>query len=92
MLADGIRREAFASELVTLSERSLGNIENYATAITQYQAIGENLATATISTKATLACLERTTAETAVQVARSTAAIVFINESQAEIDDFLKNI
>ncbi|MEX7635076.1 hypothetical protein [Serratia marcescens] len=92
MLADRKRREAFANELVTLSESSLGNIANYTNAITKYQAIGANLATATISTTATLACLERTTRETATQVARSSAVIAFINESQAEIDDFLKNI
>lgn len=92
MLADSKRREAFANELVTLSESSLGNIANYTHTITKYQAIGANLATATISTTATLACLERTTKETATQVARSTAVIAFINESQAEIDDFLKNI
>lgn len=92
MVADSKRREAFASELVTLSESSLGNIENYSNAITRYQTIGANLATATISTRATLTSLERTTNETAAQVAKSTAAIAFINESQSEIDDFLKNL
>lgn len=92
MLTDSKRREEFASELVTLSESSLGNIENYSNAITQYQAIGSNLATASISTTATLASLERTNKETAVQVARSTALISFINESQSEIDDFLKSL
>lgn len=92
MFADSKRREVFASELMTLSESSLNNIKNYANAITKYQVIGENLATATISSTATLACLERTTNETIAQVARSTAVIGFINESQSEIDDFLKNI
>ncbi|MEJ8325666.1 hypothetical protein WKI40_21280 [Kosakonia sacchari] len=92
MIADSKRREAFAGELVTLAESSLGNIENYSKAVTQYQAIGANLATAAISTTATLASLERTTQETAVQVAKSAAVVAFINESQSEIDDFLKNL
>ncbi|WP_414850126.1 hypothetical protein [Kosakonia quasisacchari] len=92
MIADSKRREAFAGELVTLAESSLGNIENYSKAVTQYQAIGANLATAAISTTATLASLERTTQETAAQVAKSAAVVAFINESQSEIDGFLKNL
>ncbi len=92
MVADSKRREAFASELVTLSESSLGNIENYSRAISHYQAVGKNLAHATISTEATLASLERTRHETAMQVAKSTAMVAFIHESQSEIDDFLKNL
>lgn len=92
MLADGRRRDEFAGELITLSESSLSNIENYSNAITRYQAIGSNLATATISTTATLASLEQINNETAAQVAKSTTMIAFINESQSEIDDFLKNL
>lgn len=92
MFADSQRRDAFANELITLAESSLGNMQNYAKAITHYQHIGANLATAAIASTATLASLEQTTAATAAQVAKSNATIAFINESQSEIDDFLKGL
>ena len=41
---------------------------------------------------ATLASLEQTVVETGEQVAKSFAMIDFINESQSEIDDFLKTL
>ena len=46
LLADARRRDEFACELVTLSESSLSNIENYANAIGTYQHIGIALGTA----------------------------------------------
>lgn len=92
LLADAKRRDEFANELVTLSESSLGNIENYSKSITLYQSIGVTLGSAGLAASATLASLEQTVAETGEQVAKSFAMIDFINESQSEIEDFLKTL
>lgn len=92
LLADAKRRDEFANELVTLSETSLGNIENYSKSITLYQSIGATLGSAGLAASATLASLEKTVAETGEQVAKSFAMIDFINESQSEIEDFLKTL
>lgn len=92
LLTDAKRRDEFTSELVTLSETSLGNIENYSKSVSLYQDIGATLGSAGLATCATLASLEKTVAETSEQVAKSRAMIAFINESQSEIEDFLKNI
>lgn len=92
LLADVKRRDEFANELVTLSESSLGNIENYSKSITLYQRIGTTLGSAGLAASATLASLEQTVIETGEQVAKSFAMIDFINESQSEIDDFLKTL
>jgi len=92
LLADAKRRDEFANELVTLSESSLGNIENYSKSITLYQSIGVTLGSAGLAASATLASLEKTVAETGEQVAKSFAMIEFINESQSEIEDFLKTL
>lgn len=92
LLTDAKRRDEFANELVTLSETSLGNIENYSKSISLYQSIGVTLGAAGTAAAATLTSLEKTVAETGEQVAKSFAMIDFINESQSEIDDFLKTI
>jgi hypothetical protein len=92
LLADAKRRDEFANELVTLSDSSLDNIENYSKSITLYQRIGVSLGSAGLSASATLASLEQTVAETGEQVAKSFAMVNFINESQSEIDDFLKTL
>lgn len=92
LLADARRRDEFANELVTLSESSLGNIENYSKSITLYQSIGATLGSAGLAASATLASLERTVAETGEQAAKSFAMIDFINESQLEIENFLKTL
>jgi ribosomal protein L17 len=92
LLADARRRDEFANELVTLSESSLGNIENYSKSITVYQNIGVSLGSAGLAAGATLDSLEKTVAETREQVANSFAMIDFINASQAEIEDFLKTL
>jgi len=92
LLADAKRRDEFANELVTLSESSLGNIENYSKSITLYQSIGVSLGSAGLAASATLVSLEKTVAETGEQVAKSFAMIDFINESQSEIEDFLKTL
>ncbi|MGT3117470.1 hypothetical protein [Klebsiella pneumoniae] len=91
LLADARRRDEFACELVTLSESSLSNIENYANAIGTYQHIGIALGTASLAAGTTLASMESCVAKTGQQIKRSLAMIDFINESQSEIDDFLKN-
>lgn len=92
MLSDARRRDEFANELVTLSEISLGNIENYSKSISLYQRIGVTLGAAGTAATATLASLEQTVAETGEQVAKSFAMIDFINESQSEIEDFLRTL
>ena len=92
LLTDAKRRDELANELVTLSENSLGNIENYSKAISLYQSIGVTMGAAGTAAAATLTSLEKTVAETGEQVAKSFAMIDFINESQSEIDDFLKTI
>jgi hypothetical protein len=91
LLADTKRRDEFANELITLSESSLGNIENYSKSVTLYQNIGVTLGSVGLAASATLASLERTVVETAEQVTKSFAMIDFINESQLEIEDFLKD-
>lgn len=90
LLADAKRRDEFANELVTLSENSLGNIEKYSNSISLYQSIGATLGRAGTSAAATLASLEHTVAETGEQITKSFAMITYINESQSEIEDFLK--
>lgn len=92
LLADARRRDEFANELITLSESSLGNIENYSKSITLYQSVGATLGSAGLAASATLSSLERTVAETGEQVAKSLAMIDFINESQSEVEDFLKTL
>lgn len=92
LLADAKRRDEFANELVTLSDSSLGNIDNYSKSISLYQSIGVTLGAAGIAAGATLFSLERTVAETREQVTKSLEMIDFINESQLEIEDFLKTI
>jgi ribosomal protein L17 len=91
LLADAKRRDEFANQLVTLSESSLENIENYSKSITLYQSIGVSLGSMGIAASATLASLEQTVLETGEQVAKSLLMIDSINKSQLEIDDFLKN-
>jgi hypothetical protein len=92
MLSDARRRDEFANELVTVSETSLSNIENYSKSISLYQSIGVTLGAAGSAATATLASLEQTVAETGEQVAKSFAMIDFINESQSEIEDILKTL
>ena len=57
-----------------------------------YQAIGVTLGAAGNAAAATLASLEQSVAATRDQVARSTAAVDYINSSQARIEDFLKTL
>lgn len=90
MLSDAKRRDEFANELINLSETSLRTIENYSKSISLYQHIGVTLGAAGAAATATLASLEQTVAETGEQVAKSFEMIDFINESQSEIEDFLK--
>lgn len=92
LLTDAKRRDEFATELVALSETSLGNIENYSKSISIYQSIGVTLGAAGTAAAATLVSLEQTVVETGEQVAKSFAMIDFINESQSEIDEFLKTL
>ncbi len=92
LLNDAKRRDEFATELVTLSETSLGNIENYSQSISLYQSIGVTLGAANSAAAATLHSLEQTVNQTGEQVAKSFAMIDFIHESQSDIDDFLKTL
>lgn len=92
LMADAQRREAFATELVELSESSLNNIENYSKSISLYQDIGATLARAASVAGATLVSLEHLVEETGAQVAKSRRAIDYLNESQLEIDAFLKTV
>lgn len=92
LLNNAKHRNQFANELVTLSETSLGNIENYAQSIALYQDIGTSLGSAGLAANATVASLDRTVAATREQVAKSKATISFINESQDEIEAFLKTL
>lgn len=92
LLLDGKRREKFAGELVTLSEQSLSNIESNQKSIAAYQNIGSTLGSASLAASVTLASLEHTVVETVEQVNKSIATITFINDSQSEIDDFLKTL
>ena len=92
LVADAGRRDEFANELVILSETSLGNIENYSKSISFYQSIGVTLSAAGLTAAATLASLEQTVVETGDQVVKSLVMINYINESQSEIDDFLKTL
>lgn len=92
LMADAGRREEMSNELVKLSESSLNNVDNYAKSIAFYQAIGVTLGAAGNAAAATLASLEQSVAATRDQVARSTAAVDYINSSQARIEDFLKTL
>lgn len=92
LMADSRRRDEFSSELVTLSESSLGNIENYSKSISLYQNIGVALGAAGTAAAATLLSLNRTVTETSEQAARSYAMTDFINGSQLEIEGFLNTL
>lgn len=92
LMADAKRRDDFSNELVTLSEQSLGNIDNYARSISMYQTIGVSLGAAGRAASATGVSLAQTIADTDAQVGRSLAMVDFINDSQAGIDDFLNTL
>lgn len=90
LMADAKRRDEFANELVSLSESSLDNIENYSKSIALYQGIGSTLGSASRAASATLASLESVVTQTGEQVAKSRNMIDYIHTSQMEIEDFLK--
>lgn len=92
LMTDAKRRDAFANQLTALTEISLGNIENYNQSIVLYQNTGHNLADVGKSAAYTLTSLEQTVADTREQVQKSHQAIRFINESQTEIERFLKTL
>lgn len=92
LMADAKRRDDFSNELVTLSEQSLGNIDNYARSISMYQSIGVALGAAGRAASATGISLAQTILDTDAQVGRSLAMVDFINDSQAGIDDFLNTL
>jgi hypothetical protein len=92
LIADTKRQETFANELATLAESSFSNVEGFARSVSVYQTIGDTLGSAGRAAAASLASLEHTVAETREQVGKGADMIVFINESQATIDDFLKTI
>jgi hypothetical protein len=92
LMADAKRRDDFSNELVTLSEQSLDNIDNYARSISMYQSIGVSLGAAGRAASATGVSLVQTIADTDAQVGRSLAMVDFINDSQAGIDDFLNTL
>jgi len=92
LMADAGRREEMSNELVKLSESSLNNVGNYAKSISFYQAIGVTLGAAGSAAAATLASLEQSVAQTRDQVAKSAAAVDYINSSQSRIEDFLKTL
>jgi hypothetical protein len=92
IIADAKRQEAFANELTTLAESSFNNVESFAESVSIYQNIGDTLGAAGRASANSLAILEHTIAETREQVRKSTDMIMFINESQASIDNFLKTI
>ena len=92
LIANAGRHEAVASELVTLSEASLGNVALYAESIELYRKTGAALGAAGLASAATLASLEQALESTRGQVERSWQMIGRIDESQADIDDFLKTL
>jgi len=92
LMADAKRRDEFTNELVTLSERSLNNIDNYAKSISFYQSIGVALGDAGRDGAATLASLKGLVDDTRDQAAQTVAMTEFVNSSQARIEDFLKTL
>lgn len=92
ILADAKRREQFTNELITLSESSLKNVENYTNSIKFYQRIGVNLGAAGAASAATLESLKETVNQTQNQAAKSFEMIDYINQSQSNIEDFLKTL
>lgn len=92
LMTNAKRRDEFSNELITLSETSLGNIKNYSKSINLYQSIGMTLGAVGIAANATLASLEQTVTETGEQIAKSLSMINYINETQSEIENFLKTI
>lgn len=89
---DSKRRNKFADELLILTTSGLSNIENYSKSISLYQNIGSHLASASRVSSSTINSLNKTILDTQMQVSKSLSMIDFINESQIEIDDFLKNL
>lgn len=92
LIADSKRRDVFATELVALSDSSLGNIEGYSKSIGLYREVGLVLGAASTTAAAVLTSLEQTVAETRAQVADSIAMVGFINDSQSDIEQFLKTL
>lgn len=92
LMADAKRRDDFSNELVTLSEQSLSNIDNYTKSVSMYQSIGVSLGAAGRAASATEASLAQTIAETDAQIIRSLAMVDFINDSQVGIEDFLNTL
>jgi hypothetical protein len=92
IVANAERQETFAGELATLTESSINNVGSFAKSINAYQEIGIMLGAVGGASAAALISLEHTVAETRDQVGKSRDMIVFINESQASIEGFLKTI
>lgn len=92
LIANANRHNEFADELVSLCERSLSNVENYSKSIALYQETGAALGVAGRSSAATLASLERTIDDVRQQTTRSREMTDYINDSQIEIEAFLKTL
>ena len=85
-------QQQFSGELASLTESRLVLLNQYGQAISIYQNIGENLGSAQRTSAATLSSLQRTNEMTRTQIRKSHQTIDFINESQAEIEEFLVTI
>ncbi len=92
LIANAGRHEAVAGELVSLSEAALGNVALYTQSIELNRQTGAALGAAGLASAATLTSLEQALESTRGQVERSWRMIGRIDESQADIDDFLKTL
>ncbi|MCK6444698.1 hypothetical protein [Elstera cyanobacteriorum] len=92
LLADAKRRDAFADELLNLTETSVHNIESYYHSISRYHEIGALLERASASSAAALSNLTSITAETQELIEQNHMQIEYINKSQEEIEEFLRKI
>lgn len=86
------QRAVFATELATLSEFSLGNVERYTHSIESYRQTNASLGNAGRKSSMALNHLKNTVSSTREQVEKSQKMTGYINESQAEIDAFLNKL
>ncbi|WP_110649538.1 hypothetical protein [Salinicola peritrichatus] len=86
------QRAAFATELATLSESSLGNVERYTQSIESYRQTSASLGNAGRKSSMALNHLKNTVSRTRHQVEKSQNMTDYINEIQAEIDAFLNKL
>lgn len=90
IVTDTKLQQELAKEMTNSAETSLLAITNYAESIKSYQTTGNLLATAGVDAHATVHSLALTLEMSKNQVVETKKMTLYLNETQAMLDDFLK--